>query len=44
VDMVVLNETGVKGEPERMPAPGEQAEAVKQEAAGRKQAAPETKR
>ena len=37
VDMVVLNETGVKGEPERMPAPGEQAEAVKQEAESGKQ-------
>jgi len=38
VDMVVLNETGVKGEPERMSAPAQQVEAIKQ--AG----APETKR
>ena len=37
VDMVVLNETGVKGEPERMSAPAQKAEAIKQEA-------PETKR
>ena len=32
VDMVVLNETGVKGEPERMSAPAQKAEAIKQEA------------
>jgi hypothetical protein len=30
--MVVLNETGVKGEPERMSAPAQKAEAIKQEA------------
>jgi chemotaxis protein MotB len=30
VDMVVLNQTGVQGEPERMSAPAQQAEATRQ--------------
>lgn len=37
VDMVILNETGVKGEPERMPAPEQKAEASKPGAADSKQ-------
>jgi chemotaxis protein MotB len=32
VDMVILNETGMQGEPERMPAPAQQAEAIQQAA------------
>jgi chemotaxis protein MotB len=37
VDMVVLNETGVKGEPERMPAPVQNPEAAKPDPMGKKQ-------
>jgi chemotaxis protein MotB len=35
VDMVVLNETGVKGEPERMPAPTQNPEAAKPDPMGK---------
>jgi chemotaxis protein MotB len=35
VDMVVLNETGVKGEPERMPAPAQNPEAAKPDPMGK---------
>ena len=34
VDMVILNETGVQGEPDRMAAPAQNPEAVKAETAG----------
>jgi len=44
VDMVILNETGVKGEPERMSPLAQQAEAIKQEAESSKQQASKTKR
>jgi chemotaxis protein MotB len=36
VDMVVLNETGVKGEPERTPAPAENPEAAKPDPLGKR--------
>jgi chemotaxis protein MotB len=39
VDMVVLNETGVKGEPERMSEPAQQAEAARQAAESSEQSA-----
>ena len=35
VDMVVLNETGVKGEPERMPAPAQNPKAAKPDPMGK---------
>jgi chemotaxis protein MotB len=35
VDMVVLNETGVKGEPERMPAPAQSPKAAKPDPMGK---------
>ena len=44
VDMVILNETGVKGEPERMAAPEQKLETVKQAETPARQQAPVVKK